>query len=402
MLRDVAAEIEKLDAPWTARNPELIKLKRTRMKESSLAFLRASPPVFFVRLREALDKDDPLARWLGGDPDAPVRLVWCAGDVHMENFGGYVRNADGEERFGLNDFDDAVVAPLEIDLLRLAASTFLAARSKGLDGAAAHGLVARLLSRYAGSLDPEAPDPGRREVGSYVGKLLDDASDASRAAFLDKKAPVQHGRRAFVASDRYRPLEGAERARVLAAYAKATEPLVPEQKPGFYDPIDVTARVAGLGSLGCGRYAILIHGGAKANGLLELKEAKPASLARHGCPQKGMDEADRVVSAQIALRGERSPHLSRTTLDGLPYYLRRLYHKEQRVELEDVKADELASIADAEALALARSHARSRKKTLGLPDLARLEAAELQRFALLAGWLAGTVEGDYLAFVSAG
>ncbi len=396
---DIVAELGRLDAPWAQRHPELIRQKHERMRTSALAFLRATAPIFFTRLREALPSHLPVARWLGGDASAPVRLVWCAGDVHVENFGAYHAN-DGHERFGLNDFDDALPAPFEVDVLRLAASVLVAARSKRLDGVEGVKLVRRLLATYAKHIHDDALDPGKKELKGSADKLLDAATDATREAFLDKRAPVHKGRRAFEPSPRYPALDPALRARILAAFESGTRGLAATEKHGFYSVVDVAGRVAGLGSLGCARYAVLVEGGGKGNVLMELKEAKPASLARHGCPALApADEAERIVAAQVALRGERSPHLGSLALDGLSFYFRRLHHHEQRIDLEHVKADELGELVEAEALVLARSHARSRH-ALGLAMLEAPAESELASWLRTAAHLAGAVEGDYLAFCS--
>jgi uncharacterized protein (DUF2252 family) len=406
MLRDVKGEIEKLDAPWQARRPELVRAKHDKMRESPRAFFRATAPLFFVRLREALEPGTPLRLWLEGDEKAPVSLVWCAGDVHFENFGAY-RSNDGVERFGLNDFDDALVAPVEIDVLRLAASIHVAARDKGLAATDSAALVKRALERYRAHAKDDAFDPDPKDVPAKVAKLLALASDASRADFIEKRAPLVKGKRAFVATDHYRPLQGAERTRVLDAFQKAAAPIAGHESAGYFGPVDVAARTAGLGSLGCGRYAVLVTGGAKGNVLLELKEAKPAALTRHGCPTRAFaDEADRVVQGTVALRGERSPYLSRAVIDGVSFYLRRLSHKEQRIDLDDLEAADLGAVVEAEATALARAHSRSRK-ALGLEPLA-LELDPLEplgervrrEWTLLAAWLAGTVEGDWTAWCS--
>jgi uncharacterized protein (DUF2252 family) len=420
-ITDVAGELARLDAPWEERRPKLIAQKRERMAVASIPFFRATAPLFFARLREEVAAPrppelEPLARWLDGEKTAAAsRIAWCAGDVHLENFGSY-RSVDGVERFGLNDFDDALIAPIEIDVLRLTASILVAARCGGAPGGVAATLARGFLREYVQRLGEPTPfDPMGAELGpGTIHELLKTADEASRLEFLEHRAPLQKGKRAFVASDRYRLVEGAERASVLDAYERAVASLGDraDDKPGFYKALDVVARTAGLGSLGCGRYAILIEGKAAdaktpeerahGNGLLELKEAKPASLARRPCPRfrEFADEADRVISGQLALRGGKTLHLGRTTLDGTPYYLRRLSHREQRVDLDTMGSTPavLANVAAAEARALAHAHARSRA-TLGLngPIPAPLER-EQETWLLLASRLAGHVEADYLAF----
>ena len=105
------------------------------------------------------------------------------------------------------------------------------------------------------------------------------------------------------------------------------------------------------------------------------------------------------MDGQTALRGEAAHHLGRTVLGGEPYYLRRLSHREDRIDLESMGAERpiLEAIVDAEALALALAHARSRKR-LGLPDLQAPSLPERDAWLVLAARLAGRVEADYLAF----
>ena len=54
---------------------------------------------------------------------APVLLA--VGDLHVENYGTW-RDAEGRLVWGINDFDEAFPLPYTIDLVRLAASAWLA------------------------------------------------------------------------------------------------------------------------------------------------------------------------------------------------------------------------------------------------------------------------------------
>lgn len=413
---DVPTELAALDAPWAARRPQLVALKHERMKEGAFPFLRASAPLFFRRLRESLAAARPpeldgLARWLEGDAAAsPGRTTFCVGDVHVENFGAY-RAPDGEERFGLNDFDDAVVAPLEVDVLRFATSVLVAARSAGgAPGPVAAALARTCLETYARELATAGPmlDPTTSDVGKEgpVRELLEAANEHSRQKFIDARAPEKKGKRGFVAGGHYRLLDATERASVLQAFERAVSTLPASMKPeqpGFYRAIDVAGRTAGLGSLGCGRYAVLVEGKGGDNGsvLLELKEAKPVALGRlPGPPLRAFeDEAARVIAGQLAVRSGRAYHLGRATLDGAPYYLHRLSHLEERVDFAAMGANPkvLGPVVEAEARALARAHARARV-SLGERPLEPVSEGERRAWTRLAFTLAGTVEADYLAF----
>ena len=47
--------------------------------------------------------------------DLGPAILQC-GDLHLENFGAY-QTDDGEFRFDINDFDEALVAPCSLDLV---------------------------------------------------------------------------------------------------------------------------------------------------------------------------------------------------------------------------------------------------------------------------------------------
>lgn len=73
-------------------------------------------------------------RWLQIWPDVCPELVRAprvlgVGDLHVENFGTW-RDTDGRLVWGINDFDEAEHYPYTLDLVRLATSALLAARSK--------------------------------------------------------------------------------------------------------------------------------------------------------------------------------------------------------------------------------------------------------------------------------
>src|SRR5271169_634433 len=73
-------------------------------------------------------------RWMQLWPDVcpeeqKAPKVLAVGDLHVENFGTW-RDVEGRLVWGVNDFDEAHMAPYTLDLVRLAASALLA-----IDGA---------------------------------------------------------------------------------------------------------------------------------------------------------------------------------------------------------------------------------------------------------------------------
>ena len=101
---------------------KLLKRKHRKMSESAFPFLRAT----FYRWVEQWPSVCPtLAR---RDQD----VVLAVGDLHVENFGVWL---DAQQRlvWGVNDFDDACELPFTSDLVRLATSVMLAAKSASIE-----------------------------------------------------------------------------------------------------------------------------------------------------------------------------------------------------------------------------------------------------------------------------
>ena len=60
----------------------------------------------------------------------PETKTWLQGDLHAYNFGSF-DNDDGDVVYGLNDFDEGVIADYQYDVWRMATSLILIARENG-------------------------------------------------------------------------------------------------------------------------------------------------------------------------------------------------------------------------------------------------------------------------------
>jgi uncharacterized protein (DUF2252 family) len=116
------------------RDAKLVRLKFRRMAKDPFAFFRGTDHLFasyWPRLRP---------------PDVGPSILIC-GDLHLENFGVY-RTDDGDFLFDVNDFDEALVAPSGLDLVRCAASILLAAQIWRLTPVQATRSLLAFLDRY--------------------------------------------------------------------------------------------------------------------------------------------------------------------------------------------------------------------------------------------------------------
>lgn len=320
---DAVQEILRYNA---GRDPERLALKYQRMRSDPFVFLRGTCHLFYAGLpRGGIFRSAPPA--------------WCCGDLHLENFGSY----KGQHRiayFDLNDFDEAALAPATWDLVRLLASLRVGADSLQLDPLAAEELCTAFLSAYVQALgDGKAYWIEPQTAQGLVRTLLDGLRDRQRAAFLDSRT-VKKGRKRTLRTDGSKalPASVAQRAEVLdfmETFAQAQPP--DPHHPEFFRVLDVARRIAGTGSLGVDRYAVLVEGKGSPDGnyLLDLKQALPSSLVPHlKTKQPRWDtQAERVVAVQRRVQAVSMAFLQPVEMGGRPYVLRGLQPIEDRVTI---------------------------------------------------------------------
>ena len=115
-----------VQAALTADNADLSAAARDEkydaMAESAFAFYRGSNALFWMDLGDGA--------WLDAYGGDSLTRTWLCGDGHVGNIGGF-QDDQGDIVFALNDFDEAVIADYQLDVLRLATSLVLVARENG-------------------------------------------------------------------------------------------------------------------------------------------------------------------------------------------------------------------------------------------------------------------------------
>lgn len=386
----LAARQIELDRASTAGTPALFERKKVRLGPSPHAFLRGSAPVF----HEILGRRPDLAA-------GPAGNGWIVGDMHLENVGAYRTDAD-EVVFGINDFDDATIAPLRLDVLRLSTSVLLAGRGFRATGAQSVALVEHLVGAYlralAGGAAPAAPD--------VVRGLVQKVKDRNKKSLLDDRAPPDsRGQRHFVRGERYLDLAPDVVARVpalLAAYITALGDRAPG-KAREWKIEDAALRIAGNGSLGVLRIAILVRDHAGEPRLVELKECRRSSCeAAFPAPAgRWTHPADRVVHAARALLTAPPRHLAALPPDGpegRSYAGRRLFPQEDKLALDAMHTGaSLDALVQQIGYLLGRAHERG-LAMLETPTPAPWTGAEVSAMIDHAVEMAGMLESVYLAW----
>jgi uncharacterized protein (DUF2252 family) len=264
--------------------------------------------------------------------DAPITYV--CGDLHLENFGSF-KGDNGLVYFDLNDFDDALVAPLTVDVVRMLSSVLVAAGQLGLSEAGAMRACEAMLSTYAAVLQTGKPRWLERATAvGMVATLLRRVKGRKRGALLAELTTVRKGKRRLVCNSRHalpadKPVRERARA-ILAAYSK-------QGHHGHRLALDDAARrVAGIGSLGLERYMVLARDELSGmQRLVDIKRAAPSpwqDLPSLSLPPWGSD-ARRVAAVQQVMQAASPALLSAVDMGKASYLVKSLQPTADRVDL---------------------------------------------------------------------
>jgi uncharacterized protein (DUF2252 family) len=383
------------DRDRTARFDQLLAHKIARMTVSPLAFLRGSAPLFY----DMIERHPALA-------EGPAGEGWLVGDVHLENFGAYRADAlslgSAANRpagtsavvFDLNDFDEAVVGPWRMDVLRLVTSLVLGGREVGADGPLTLALCDALIDAYVGA----AFHRKRAAVApTVVSSLVEKVRRRSRTQLLDARTSIVRGKRHFVRGKRYQEVTMKLRVKAERAFTKYARRLPASDR--LPEPalrvIDVAFRVAGTGSLGSLRLAVLVQGKGGHDGawIFDMKEEGSPAAARVMTGPR-LEPAERVCEAVRACVARPPRMMGQTRLRGSSMFVRRLTPQEDKLDLQALHTADLMPLARYLGALLGSAHRRGAKRLPKKP----WTTEECERLLAKSIALAGAHEAAYLAY----
>ncbi|MBU42191.1 MAG: hypothetical protein CMN76_03145 [Spirochaetaceae bacterium] len=276
----------------------------TQQRAAKYAKMSASPYRFF-RGSNNLFWYDFFRDWqfalFGGIPETQT---WIQGDAHVYNFGVF-----GNSRgiiYGMDDFDDSIVADYQYDLWRLAVSMVLDCRENGYFS---EKKIRKFLSRLGKSYLKEGAkglsESAYESLNSFqappLNKFLEKiAKKRDRGDLLDKWTAIEDNKRVFRLEkeklDKVPESTFKDLARALDEHLHTLEhPSDPA--PSHFKIKDVAKRLqAGTGSLGSMRYYALIEGKGSDLGddvILDIKE----QTAPEACKQMSEPELARYKLA---------------------------------------------------------------------------------------------------------
>ncbi|HEV3145765.1 MAG TPA: DUF2252 family protein [Gemmataceae bacterium] len=373
------------------RRPSGFRRKLVRMAEGAFEFFRGTD-FLFARAWPELKPGDP----------GPAVLI--CGDLHLENFGAFLTD-DGDFRFDINDFDEAVVAPCSLDLVRCSTSILLAAESWRLTPTQATGMVLEFLDNYHRSIRQDGDEPivdGQPPLGS-IGSLLWATAQGTTRGMLKRYTVQKNGSRRI----RHR------KNRITGISAKNAQ-LIRDAVTTFgwtqnWKVLDVARRHAGIGSLGLRRFLVLLQEGEQADPLvLDVKEAAPSALrdlADVSVPP-AENEAERIVSAQRQLQAKPTARLAALQIGDRWYRLRAMVPEENQSSLARLR-ESPTKLREAVAAA-GRLTARSQHRGSHIGNIDRFtelklwaDSPALESVLAAAVRFADWVQRDYDAFLKA-
>lgn len=363
------------DARRVARFPSLLAFRRGRMLASPHAFLRGSAPLFYRLLARLIAARPELAAGPAGDG-------WLIGDLHLENFGAYRCDTLGEDddkhlvAFDLNDFDDALEGPIRFDVIRLLCSVMLAAQDWHLGGSEQRRVVQALLDGHAAALFGAGALPAPPKV---VRRLVDRVAERGRAQLLAARTEVSQDHRRFVRGPRYYDLAAEYATPARATFAQYLRSIGRDPDAPAMRIVDIAQRIAGTGSLGCVRVAVLVHGKGGQNGqwIFDLKEEEQPS-ASDVCGASSDEPGARVVQAARRLPAQPPRMVGTAKLGELSMFCRRLAPQEDRIDLASVDRDDMVALCRYLGTLAGGAHRRGAKAPLTAwsnADYAALHAA---------------------------
>lgn len=348
-MEDISSRILAFNAD---RAPALAALKYQAMAENHFRFYRGTDHIFYEDLKKS-----------HGIPASPT--AWICGDLHLENFGTY-KSDNRLVYFDLNDFDEAILAPAAWELVRMVTSIFIAFESLQIDPKKALNMAQLYIKKYADTLVTGKPDFVEQQTAKgIVAEFLAAVCKRKQKDILAKKTIFKKDRVEILLDDpRHDKLDKQlkkELFRHVDNWLKNDG-----NSPYNYKVIDAVFRLAGTGSLGVNRYALLLKSLNKTGEkylLIDMKEAKDSSLAPFvHLPQPAWtNAAARVVTIQQRMQNRSPALLSTTVFRDASYVIQEMQPTKDSINFKMIKKEyrNIYQVINDMAMLTASAHLRS-------------------------------------------
>ena len=371
--------------------PDMQKRKYEAMAKNKQSFYRGSCHLFYERLSHF------------GSPKDHSK-AWLCGDLHLENFGTFKGN-NRLVYFDINDFDEALLAPISFDVLRFLTGVLISTEQLDCSQAEAQKLMGFAFKRYCETIiAAKALLIERDTAKGLMRNFFDQVRRRNREEFIAIHT-THKGKKLKLDQKHFRKLDGDRQHDLLEALNDQFEKNYLLRELNI---LDCAVRIAGTGSIGAERYALLTyHQSNNKHYLLDMKEARPSSVVKHTSIKqpKWTNEANRIVACQERLQFCSPALLSTLPLNQKWFVLKELQPKEDKMDFALCKGRlgrlEEVLLPMAELTAYAHLRASGRQGSSTADELAEtVGSRKWQRHVFeLTDTLAKQVGKDYMDFM---
>jgi uncharacterized protein (DUF2252 family) len=344
--------------------------RNRKMSASAHAYVRGSTKKFY----EWLARSDRPAL-----PEGPS--VWICGDCHVGNLGP-IASKSGSLAIQIRDLDQTVIGNPVHDLIRLALSLAMAARSSDLPGVTTALMLERMMEGYGAAF--AAPHLGDQfdDIGvvpDTVKLVMHEARRRSWKHLADER--IEGVEPTLPLGQRFWPLTTEERlaTEIMVkgeAFRRLATSLRSREDDAKVRLLDAAYWRKGCSSLGGLRLAALVRIGKGRNEehcLIDIKEAVKASAPRAADVKMPSNNAERVVQGALHLSPHLGARMLATEVLGKSVFIRELLPQDLKLEVESLTREEALSVAEFLAYTVGLAHARQLNATERSSWLAELQ-----------------------------
>ena len=389
--KDLPLRIKEFNA---TRDRAVLPLKYAAMAESTFSFFRGTCHIFY----QDLFKNYTL-------PSSP--LIWMCGDLHLENFGCY-KGQNHLLYFDMNDFDEAILAPLLLELVRLIVSVEIKTAEIKFSKKDRETIRAQLIQEYRNTLiKNKSKDIEKETATGLIKKLIDKVNQRKSNSLLINRTTNKANNSKLLTNEKLLVIKATEKKQLIAEF----EDWFSTAHFKGYKVTDAGFRIAGTGSIGVKRYLFLLE---KADNpqqkkLIDVKQAFPSCLLNYKKMQQPAweNEAERIISTQEMMQHVSPAFLSTFSYKNEWYVAKQIQPTSDKIciqktaKQDDLVANYVKDLGVITASAQLRSSGRYKSST----------ADQLKNFAENASWVkivtdwsiqyAKQVQEDYLLFLKA-
>lgn len=286
MSQDLLSRIKKFNA---SRQRQVLPLKYAAMAGSPFRFFRGSCHLFY---------EDLMKKY----PFGPSPKAWICGDLHTENFGCY-KGSNRLVYFDMNDFDEAILAPVLYDISRLAVAVILSGVESGYSKKESEALMELLLKEYQQALIYNKAVVVEQETArGLIKKTIEAVANRKEKDLLRERTNHKTKHARFLVTANLLKLPEKERKDLITLFQAWFSKRHIRHKQ--YEVSDACYRIAGTGSIGVKRYCLLMENQSnpKKKMILDMKQVVPSEVLAHAhghLPQpKWENPAHRVIDVQ--------------------------------------------------------------------------------------------------------